>query len=131
MSSADNSSPEPARSRSASRRRRRQKAQKSQNPMPALEESQSENAGKEMQAFDRIGGPETSMNGPITKARADRGEIPQRRGEGKGEGLQTKEQGGDSDMMQKDGLKLRVELNLDVEVELKASIRGDLTIALL
>ncbi|KAI9717017.1 MAG: hypothetical protein M1812_004952 [Candelaria pacifica] len=131
MSSADNSSPEPARSRSASRRRRRQKAQKSQNPMPALEESQAENAGKEVQGFDRIGGPETSMNGPISKARVERGEIPPRRGEGQ-EGLQTKEQGGgESDMMQKDGLKLRVELNLDVEIELKASIRGDLTIALL
>ncbi len=100
--------------------------------MPALEESQAEDAGKEMQAFDRIGGPETSMNGPITKARADRGEIPQRRGEPMPEGgMQTKEQGGESDMMQKDGLKLRVELNLDVEIELKASIRGDLTIALL
>lgn len=30
-----------------------------------------------------------------------------------------------------DGLKLKLEANLDVEVELKASIRGDLTLSLL
>lgn len=41
------------------------------------------------------------------------------------------EKSGDSKMMEQDGLKLRLELNLDVEVELKASIRGDLTLALL
>lgn len=29
-----------------------------------------------------------------------------------------------------DGLKLKVEANLDVEIELKASIRGDLTLSL-
>jgi hypothetical protein len=33
--------------------------------------------------------------------------------------------------MEQDGLKLRLELNLDIEVELKASIHGDLTLALL
>jgi hypothetical protein len=38
---------------------------------------------------------------------------------------------GDSDLMDQDGLKLRLELNLDIEVELKASIHGDLTLALL
>jgi len=30
-----------------------------------------------------------------------------------------------------DGLKLKLEANLDVEIELKASIRGDLTLSLL
>jgi hypothetical protein len=38
---------------------------------------------------------------------------------------------GQSDLMEQDGLKLRLELNLDIEIELKASIHGDLTLALL
>ena len=38
---------------------------------------------------------------------------------------------GQSELMEQDGLKLRLELNLDIEVELKASIHGDLTLALL
>lgn len=33
--------------------------------------------------------------------------------------------------MDQDGLKLRIELNLDIEIELKASIHGDLTLALM
>ena len=33
--------------------------------------------------------------------------------------------------MQSDGLKLSLEANLEIEIELKASIRGDLTLSLL
>ena len=36
-----------------------------------------------------------------------------------------------SDLMDSDGLKLSLEANLDIEIELKASIRGDLTLSLL
>lgn len=72
------------------------------------------------------------MDGPVTLARAQRGEIPMRDGNPNQE-LKTGPQGGkeESKMMDQDGLKLRIELNLDVEIELKASIRGDLTLALL
>lgn len=131
------------RSRSQSRRSRRRKqqamsqAQTSQKQqLPALDEeetvaSSQANTGA-MQPFDYIGPDETSMNGPVTKARADRGEIPRRPGNPNQE-LKTGPKGGneDSKMMDQDGLKLRLELNLDVEIELKASIRGDLTLALL
>lgn len=41
------------------------------------------------------------------------------------------EGGGESEMLKKDGLKLRIELNLDIELELKAKICGDITLALL
>jgi hypothetical protein len=37
----------------------------------------------------------------------------------------------DSKLDDSDGLRLKLEANLDVEVELKASIRGDLTLSLL
>ena len=73
------------------------------------------------------------MDGPVTLARAQRGEIPMRGGN-PNQQLKTGPQGGgggESKMMEQDGLKLRLELNLDVEIELKASIRGDLTLALL
>ena len=45
------------------------------------------------------------------------------------QGIDT--QHGKTDMMDQDGLKLRIELNIDIEIELKASIHGDLTLALL
>jgi len=87
-----------------------------------------------MQPFEHIGNDSTSMNGPVTYAKAMRGEIPMRQGNpnqslatGAGDGAK----GGGSDLMDQDGLKLRLDLNLDVEVELKAKIYGDLTIALL
>lgn len=85
-----------------------------------------------MQAFEHIGPDSTSMDGPVTLARAQRGEIPMRDGNPNQE-LKTGPGGGkeESKMMDQDGLKLRLELNLDVEIELKASIRGDLTLALL
>ena len=99
-----------------------------------------------MQKFSRIGPDETSMDGPVTYARAQRGEIPMRPGnpnqkmktagdipdnqQGQGQQMHPKEDEG-SKMMEQDGLKLRIELNLDIEIELKASIHGDLTLALL
>ncbi|KAI4281584.1 MAG: hypothetical protein L6R35_005612 [Caloplaca aegaea] len=86
-----------------------------------------------MQPFNHIGPDETSMDGPVTYARAQRGEIPKRPGNPNQE-LKTGPKGGgdgSSKMMEQDGLKLRLELNLDVEIELKASIKGDITIALL
>ena len=84
-----------------------------------------------MQPFEWIGPDETSMDGPVTYARAQRGEIPMREGN-PDQRLKTAEKGGgESDMMKQDGLKLRLELNLDIEIELKARIQGDLTLALL
>ena len=84
-----------------------------------------------MQPFEWIGPDETSMNGPVTYARAQRGEIPMRPGN-PNQKLKTAEGGGGEDkMMDQDGLKLRLELNIDVEIELKARIQGDLTLALL
>lgn len=74
------------------------------------------------------------MDGPVTHARAQRGELPLRGGKAnnQGKGEKKKEGGGQSEeMMKQDGLKLRLELNLDIELELKASIRGDITLALL
>jgi hypothetical protein len=125
------------RSRSQSRRsrRRKQASQKQSQPqptMPPVEEQSSDEDDKAMQPFERIGPPSTSMNGPVTNARAQRGEIPMREGNAKqalatGEGQKS----GESKMMEQDGLKLRLELNLDIEIELKASIHGDLTLALL
>lgn len=75
------------------------------------------------------------MDGPVTYARAMRGEIPMRPGN-PNQGLTTAGKNADAkaggkDMMDQDGLKLRLELNLDIELELKASIHGDLTLALL
>jgi hypothetical protein len=73
------------------------------------------------------------MDGPVTYARAMRGEIPMRPGN-PNQALATKSpdaKAGGKDMMDEDGLKLRLELNLDIEIELKASIHGDLTLALL
>lgn len=126
------------RSRSQSRRARRRKQQQNQKrdqkqPLPAVEESQQEAQASAMQPFNYIGPDETSMDGPVTYARAQRGEIPMREGN-PNQQLKTGPKGGDqeeSKMMDQDGLKLRLELNLDVEIELKASIRGDLTLALL
>ena len=144
------------RSRSQSRRSRRRKAQtkpkeqgKPDGNIPDIQEDDAEQEQAEagaMQKFSRIGPDETSMDGPVTYARAQRGEIPMRPGnpnqkmktagdipdnpQGQGQQMQPKEDEG-SKMMEQDGLKLRIELNLDIEIELKASIHGDLTLALL
>ena len=122
------------RSRSQSRRarRRRQQGQQKQ-PMPSVEEQEGEAKAGAMQPFNHIGPDETSMDGPVTYARAQRGEIPKRDGNPNQE-LKTGPKGGSgesSKMMDQDGLKLRLELNLDIEIELKASIKGDITLALL
>lgn len=77
------------------------------------------------------------MPGPVTHARAQRGELPFRGGKSsganQGNGNEKGDKGGgDEDSLEKqEGLKLRLELNLDIELELKASIRGDVTLALL
>lgn len=69
----------------------------------------------------------SSMPGPVTNARAQRGEIPPI--------PPTKQRPGDEegykDIKKEDGLKLRLELNLDVEIELKASLKGEVVLALL
>jgi hypothetical protein len=72
------------------------------------------------------------MDGPVTYARAMRGEIPMRPGN-PNQSLRTNPdaKAGGKDIMEEEGLKLRLELNLDIEIELKASIHGDLTLALL
>lgn len=86
--------------------------------------------------FFRTGPDSTSMDGPVTYARAMRGEIPMRQGN-PNQALGTAPQksvdakAGGKDLMDEEGLKLRLELNLDIEIELKASIHGDLTLALL
>ncbi|MCJ1297454.1 hypothetical protein MMC08_000240 [Hypocenomyce scalaris] len=139
LSRSDSETDPGYRSRSQSRRARRRKQQKGQqnpkeNPMPALEENQDAEAqDSSMQPFEMIGPDETSMNGPVTYARAQRGEIPMREGNPEQQ-LATGPKGGgkeESSMMDQDGLKLRIELNLDIEIELKASIHGDITLALL
>jgi hypothetical protein len=74
------------RSRSASRRERRKRIQKDQregkymmtNSLEALEEADANDTLKSMQPFERIGPDSTSMDGPVTMARAMRGEIPMR-----------------------------------------------------
>ena len=71
------------------------------------------------------------MDGPVTYARAMRGEIPMRPGNPNQKLATAGGGGGESKMMEQDGLKLRLELNLDIEIELKATIKGDLTLALL
>ncbi|KAL8765655.1 MAG: hypothetical protein Q9209_007335 [Squamulea sp. 1 TL-2023] len=130
------------RSRSQSRRARRRKNQQSQQkqqqqkqkqPLQSVKEQEDEAEAGAMQPFNYIGPDETSMDGPVTYARAQRGEIPKRPGNPNQE-LKTGPKGGKdegSKMMEQDGLKLRLEINLDVEIELKASLKGDITLALL
>lgn len=151
----DSESSDPGyRSRSQSRRARRRKTSQQQSSqaqaqskqsLPAVDEesqqqqqqqqqqaSSSANDENSMQPFEFIGPDSTSMDGPVTYARAQRGEIPKRPGN-PNQQLKTGPQGSkeESKMMEQDGLKLRLELNLDVEIELKATIKGDLTLALL
>ena len=88
----------------------------------------------------------TSMSGPVTYARAQRGEVPQRKGnpnqrlstgvdpekaEVLKHGEDDDEDGEEEDIVKKEGLKLRLELDLDIELELKAKIKGAVTLALL
>ena len=74
------------RSRSASRRARRQRIKEGIESgkymktasLEALEEADASGELNQMQMFERIGPDSTSMEGPVTKARAMRGEIPLR-----------------------------------------------------
>jgi hypothetical protein len=134
-----------ARSRSSSRRARRKRIQDGIGSgkymktasLEALEEADANGELDAMGMFERIGPDSTSMDGPVTHARAMRGEIPVRgtdpnqpyrmpRG-GEGEG----DKSGSRRLDDEEGLKLKLEANLEVEIELKASIRGDLTLSLL
>lgn len=97
--------------------------------LEALEEADANGELNKMQMFERIGPDSTSMDGPVTHARAMRGEIPLRGSDPNQPYYMTpeKQKGALEDT---DGLKLTLEANLDVEIELKASIRGDLTLSL-
>lgn len=128
------------RSRSASRRARRQRIKEAlesgkymkTTSLEALEEADANGELNQMQSFERIAPDSTSMDGPVTKARAMRGEIPMR-GTDPNQPYRMEPQkmgGGDGGLDEQDGLKLKLEANLEVEIELKASIRGDLTLSL-
>ncbi|KAI9839449.1 MAG: hypothetical protein M1819_002074 [Sarea resinae] len=119
--------------RRAQRRQRQAKPQEKQeqNPIPDMEAQQQKESKMAMQPFERIGGDETSMNGPVSKARADRGEIPAQSGNPNMGMPAGTGQSGKKSLDEEEGLKLKIELNLEIELELKASIRGDLTLALL
>ncbi|KAF2089894.1 hypothetical protein K490DRAFT_36508 [Saccharata proteae CBS 121410] len=127
------------RSRSSSRRDRRKRIQQAidegkymkTNSLEALEEADANGELQQMQTFERIGPDSTSMDGPVTHARAMRGEIPMR---GTNPEQPYKKEGGEAKgggLDEQDGLKLKLEANLEIEIELKASIRGDLTLSLL
>ena len=110
-------------------------AQQQQKQQEEIEELPEQSRPGAMQPFEWIGPDSTSMDGPVTYARAMRGEIPMREGnpnQGLATGRKPGGEGGEQkDPMDQDGLKLRIELNIDIEIELKARIHGDLTLALL
>jgi hypothetical protein len=126
-----------ARSRSSSRRARRSRLEKElkdgkymhTTSLEVLEEADANGDLQKMGMFERIGPDSTSMDGPVTQARAMRGEIPMR-GTDPRAPHQMENKGGGSDLKDQDGLKLTLEANLEIEIELKASIRGDLTLSL-
>ena len=105
-------------------------------PVSEDAEAETEAKAKLIQSFENIGLEETSVDEPVTYAKAQKREIPKRPAKsrqnsrkGKGKDGDT---GGESEMKKKgDGLKLRLELNLDVEIELKATLKGELTLVLL
>jgi hypothetical protein len=98
--------------------------------LEALEEADAAGELQQMGMFERIGPDSTSMDGPVTQARAMRGEIPMR-GTDPNQPYRMENQKQKGSLEDQDGLKLTIEANLDVEIELKASIRGDLTLSLL
>jgi len=126
------------RSRSASRRARRQRIKEGIESgkymktasLEALEEADANGELDQMGMFERIGPDSTSMDGPVTKARAMRGEIPMRGTDPNQPYRMPTEAQKKGSLDEQDGLKLKLEANLDVEIELKASIRGDLTLSL-
>ena len=115
-----------ARSRSQSRRDRRRRIQKGIEDgkymktasLEALEEADANNELNSMQAFERIGPDSTSMDGPVTKARAMRGEVPMR-GTDPNQPYRVDQKQGKSELDEQDGLKLKLEANLEIEIELK------------
>ncbi|KAF1991348.1 hypothetical protein K402DRAFT_123533 [Aulographum hederae CBS 113979] len=125
-------------SRSQSRRARRKRIQKDMddgkymktNSLEALEEADANGELQQMGMFERIGPDSTSMDGPVTYARAMRGEIPLRGTDPNQPQRMPPQQQKGSELKDQDGLKLTLEANLDVEIELKLSIRGDLTLSL-
>jgi hypothetical protein len=125
------------RSRSASRRARRQRIQDAikdgkymmTSSLEALEEADANGELQQMGMFERIGPDSTSMDGPVTYARAMRGEIPMR-GTDPNQPYRMEPEKKKGSLEDQDGLKLTLEANLDVEIELKASLRGDLTLSL-
>lgn len=127
------------RSRSSSRRDRRKRIEKGMRDgkymhtgsLEALEEADASMELMAQQPFERIGPDSTSMDGPVTMARAMRGEIPVRGSDPRQPTyMPKKSMGADSNLADQDGLKLTLEANLEIEIELKASIRGDLTLSL-
>jgi hypothetical protein len=126
-----------ARSRSSSRRARRNRIEEDKKngkymhttSLEALEEADANGDLQKMGMFERIGPDSTSMDGPVTQARAMRGEIPMR-GTDPNQPYQVDPKENQSDLKNQDGLKLTLEANLEIEIELKASIRGDLTLSL-
>lgn len=126
------------RSRSASRRARRQRIKEAiesgkymkTSSLEALEEADAKGELSTMQTFERIGPDSTSMDGPVTKARAMRGEIPTRGSNPNQPKYMPPAEQKSGGLNEQEGLKLKLEANLDVEIELKASIRGDLTLSL-
>lgn len=133
-------------SRSSSRRSRRKRVQEAHQQgkhmhTSSLEGVEEADSGMELtdgqRPFERIGPDSTSMDGPVTHARAMRGEIPLRGGDPRHPEYISDDKkqtmgggGGGSAMKDKDGLKLTLEANLEIEIELKASIRGDLFLTL-
>jgi hypothetical protein len=126
------------RSRSQSRRARRQRIKEGiesgkymkTTSLEALEEADASGELSKMGMFERIGPDSTSMDGPVTQARAMRGEIPMRGTDPNQPYKMPAEAEKKGSLDDKDGLKLKIEANLDIEIELKASIRGDLTLSL-
>jgi hypothetical protein len=127
-----------ARSRSSSRRARRQRIQKGiedgkymkTSSLEALEEADANGELHQMGMFERIGPDSTSMDGPVTHARAMRGEIPMRGTDPNQPYRMDPAEKKKGSLEDQDGLKLTLEANLEIEIELKASIRGDLTLSL-
>jgi len=125
-------------SRAQPRRARRKRIQDAQRDgkymhtgsLEALEEADANGELHSMQPFERIGPDSTSMDGPVTMARAMRGEIPMRGSDPNQPYYMQPPPKEKSKLEDTDGLKLSLEANLDIEIELKASIRGDLTISL-
>jgi hypothetical protein len=129
------------RSRSSSRRDRRKRIEKAMrdgkymhtSSLEGIEEADASMDLMSQRPFERIGPDSTSMDGPVTHARAMRGEIPLRGSDPRQPKYQPEDKRevfGGGKAGDTDGLKLSLEANLDIEIELKASIRGDLTLSL-